>query len=244
MPTEDLPQVPADEDPASGSIITRWLGGLSLGLVRVAEPGSFSWPGPWIARLEAAPRHDSRYVVMYGTPSGVVWDPTGAAGSTDDLIVDGFLIAAADIATARPASPPTPITGGTVEAICIARDAGAALEQLDVARALTRTGLEGDRYVLGTGTFSSGVPGSALTLIEAEVCESFDPPLMADEHRRNIVTRGIDLNALVGRRFTVGQVLCEGMCLCEPCRVVDGYARRQRAGLGRLHAARRGDGLR
>jgi hypothetical protein len=223
---EDLPQVPADENPANGSIITRWLGGLGLGLVRIAEPGSFSWPGPWIARLETAPQRNGRYVVMYGTPSGVVWDPTDQPGSPDDRIADGFLIAAADIATARPATPPAPIAAGTVEAICIAPDAGAELEQVDSARALTGSGLEGDRYVRGTGTFDSGVPGSALTLIEAEVCESFDPPLMADEHRRNIVTRGIDLNALVGHRFTVGEVLCEGVRLCEPCTVVDGYARR------------------
>jgi MOSC domain-containing protein YiiM len=80
--------------------------------------------------------------------------------------------------------------------------------------------------VFGTGTFPSGPPGSALTLIEAEVCESFDPPLSPDEHRRNLVTRGIDLNALVGHRFVIGGVPCRGMRLCEPCTVVDGYASR------------------
>jgi MOSC domain-containing protein YiiM len=63
-----------------------------------------------------------------------------------------------------------------------------------------------------------------LTLIEAEVCESFDPPLTADEHRRNLVTRGIDLNRLVGSEFTIGTVRCRGMRLCEPCTVADGYA--------------------
>lgn len=223
---DDVPDVPADEDPAHGSVITRWLGGLNLGLVRIAEPSSFSWPGPWIARLEAEDQQGGRYVVMYGTPSGVVWDPAGGAGASEDRIVDGFLIAAADIATAMPPAHPTPITVGAVEAICIAPDAGAELEHVDAARALAGAGLEGDRYVRGTGTFSSGVPGSALTLIEAEVCDSFDPPLRTDEHRRNIVTRGIDLNALVGHRFTVGHVLCQGLRLCEPCTVADGYARR------------------
>ena len=54
----------------------------------------------------------------------------------------------------------------------------------------------------------------------------FDPPLEAGEHRRNIVTRGIDLNALVGREFSVGGVRCRGMRLCEPCTVVEGYASR------------------
>ena len=78
----------------------------------------------------------------------------------------------------------------------------------------------------GRGTFPSGMPGSALTLIEAEVCDSFAPPLAADEHRRNVVTRGIDLNALVGHEFLVGDLRCRGMRLCEPCTVADRYAAR------------------
>ena len=41
-----------------------------------------------------------------------------------------------------------------------------------------------------------------------------------------MVTRGIDLNALVGHEFTVGDVRCRGMRLCEPCTVVDGYSGR------------------
>jgi MOSC domain-containing protein YiiM len=80
--------------------------------------------------------------------------------------------------------------------------------------------------VTGRGTFPSGPPGSALTLIEAEVCESFDPPLEPSQHRRNVVTRGIDLNALVGLEFTVGEVRCRGMRLCEPCTVVQRHAGR------------------
>jgi MOSC domain-containing protein YiiM len=70
------------------------------------------------------------------------------------------------------------------------------------------------------------MPGSALTMIEAEVCESFDPPLEAGEHRRNVVTRGIDLNGLVGHEFMIGEVRCRGMRLCEPCTVVQRYAGR------------------
>jgi MOSC domain-containing protein YiiM len=65
-----------------------------------------------------------------------------------------------------------------------------------------------------------------LTLIEAEVCESFDPPLTPDGHRRNLVVRGIDLNALVGREFTIGDIRCRGTRLCEPCRIVQTYASR------------------
>jgi MOSC domain-containing protein YiiM len=35
--------------------------------------------------------------------------------------------------------------------------------------------------------------------------------------RRNVLTRGIDVNALAGRTFRIGEVLCEGRRLCEPC---------------------------
>jgi MOSC domain-containing protein YiiM len=91
---------------------------------------------------------------------------------------------------------------------------------------LAGQGLAGDRHVFGTGTFPSKLPGSALTLIEAEVCESFDPALDASEHRRNLVTRGIGLNGLVGREFAIGDVRCRGTRLCEPCTVIQGYSTR------------------
>lgn len=46
------------------------------------------------------------------------------------------------------------------------------------------------------------------------------------EHRRNLVTRGIDLDALVGRRFAIGEIECRGARLCEPCVTLDRYAQR------------------
>jgi len=60
-----------------------------------------------------------------------------------------------------------------------------------------------------------------LTLVEAEVIEDLAATdgivLEAGETRRNITTRGIRLNELVGRRFRIGDVECEGTRLCEPC---------------------------
>ena len=41
--------------------------------------------------------------------------------------------------------------------------------------------------------------------------------LAPEEARRNVFTRGIDLNALVGKPFTIGDVQCLGQRLCEPC---------------------------
>jgi len=220
LPFADMPLPPPGESLATGWTVSRWLGGLGLGLARIANPGSFSWAGPWIARA------GGRFVVMYGVPSGVVWDPAGGSEIVPDAIEDGFLVAAADIALARPPLPAAPLAAGTVDALAVAGAAAEPMRLLQTVRALAGQGLEGDRHVAGTGTFPSGVPGSALTMIEAEVCESFDPPLEPGEHRRNVITRRIDLNALVGHEFLIGDVRCRGMRLCEPCTVVQRYAGR------------------
>jgi hypothetical protein len=194
-------------------------------MARVAEPAAFAWAGPWLARIRP-PGGQPRYVVMYGVPSGVAWDPGGEGEIGTDWIEDGFVIAATDIALALPSRPHSPAAAGAVDGIWIAAAAGEPSQGVPAVRAIAGSGLAGDRHVNGTGTFPSGLPGSALTLIEAEVCESFEPPLRPDEHRRNLVTRGVQLNGLVGREFMIGEVRCRGMRLCEPCRVVDGYATR------------------
>lgn len=225
VPFGDVPEPPPGEDPAASRLVARRLGGLGVGLVQVVEAGSFSWAGPWLARVRP-PGSEPRFLVMFGVPSGPVWDPGGDGVLESDWIEAGYVLAAADIALARPAADAAPTAAGVLEAIYVAASAGEAVRVLESARALAGRGLDGDRHVAGTGTFPSGLPGSALTLIAAEVCESFDPPLRADEHRRNLVTRGIDLNGLVGREFTIGGVRCRGMRLCEPCAVADGYASR------------------
>ena len=78
-------------------------------------------------------------------------------------------------------------------------------------------GLEGDRYFDGKGTFSHWRgSGRALTLVEAEALD--DVGLDWAAARRNVVTRGVGLNDLVGKRFRIGDVECAGRRLCEPCR--------------------------
>ena len=224
LPFDDVPQARAGEE-AAGWRIMRWLAGRGMGLVPVDDAASFSWAGPWIGWARAS-SGERRAVVMYGVPSAVVWDPSGAIDADDTELDGGYVIAALDIALATPPRPQAPHSTGTIEAIFVAGDAGAAAQARQSVRALAGHGLEGDRHVAGTGTFPSGLPGSALTLIEAEVCESFAPALSATEHRRNVVTRGIDLNALVGHEFLLGAVRCRGMRLCEPCRVIERYATR------------------
>jgi MOSC domain-containing protein YiiM len=89
-------------------------------------------------------------------------------------------------------------------------------------RAVPGQGLEGDRYFRKTGTYSTR-PGAGreVTLIEAEAVEAIAREsgiaLAPGASRRNITTRGVPLNHLVGRQFRVGDVLLEGVRLCEPC---------------------------
>ncbi len=226
LPLESMPNLSSEEDPATGWTVSRWLGGRGLGLARIADANAFTWPGPWIARVRAPAGGQRRSVVMFGVPSGVVWDPAGGPPVDNAGLVDGFLVAAADIALVAPAQSEPPAHAGTVQAIYVAPAAGEPARALRSARALAGRGLAGDRHVVGTGTFPSGLAGSALTLIEAEVCDSFDPALPADAHRRNVVTRNIELNGLVGREFTIGKLRCRGMRLCEPCTVMQRYAGR------------------
>src|SRR5437588_12564161 len=115
---------------------------------------------------------------------------------------------------------------GRVEGIHVAISEGEPMRAADRIRVLAGIGLEGDRYATGRGHFS-GTPGTgrALTLIEAEVLESLRESLgialRPGEARRNVTTRGIALNALVGRRFRIGSVLCEGTRVCGPCSLLE-----------------------
>jgi MOSC domain-containing protein YiiM len=106
---------------------------------------------------------------------------------------------------------------GVVEQIAITAVPEELPVAVDSARVIAGQGLEGDRNFAPAGAPS----GEALTLIAAEALEGLlgddGIELSHEASRRNVLTRGIDLNALVGRRFTVGEVLCEGVELCEPC---------------------------
>ena len=101
---------------------------------------------------------------------------------------------------------------------------GAAKEPLvsvSEAHAVPGRGLEGDRYFNRTGSFWKPLPDYELTLIEIEAIEDFKLNFQIDlepgDGRRNIVTRGVSLNDLVGREFQVGEVTLRGLRLCEPC---------------------------
>jgi MOSC domain-containing protein YiiM len=110
---------------------------------------------------------------------------------------------------------------GTIEFIYIAPAATAPTLSVNQVVAVPGVGLEGDRYALRQGTFFKPEPDFELTLIEAESIEAlkrdYNVELAPGEARRNLVTRGVALNHLVGRDFQIGEVKAHGIRLCEPC---------------------------
>lgn len=113
---------------------------------------------------------------------------------------------------------------GSVVAVFLAAEGGADTAETPEVNAVAGRGLEGDRYFAAAGTFQKGEetdPSQEITLIESEAIEGAARDnrvsLGLGDSRRNVVTRGVPLNHLVGREFTVGDVRLRGLKLCEPC---------------------------
>ena len=106
---------------------------------------------------------------------------------------------------------------GKLVSINIAEVEGGEIKSVDHIRAVPGKGLEGDRYY---GIKKTG-PGQQVTLIEAEALEALDRErginLSKSASRRNLVTRDVPLNHLVGVNFRVGIIELRGIKLCEPC---------------------------
>ena len=113
---------------------------------------------------------------------------------------------------------------GRVEGIYISPQRGVLPEPVESARAVAGRGLEGNRYF-----FDDAPSGKAITLIAAEAVEAMEREhgiaIEPRESRRNVVTRGVDVNELVGKRFRVGDVECVGVELCEPCSTLEGMTK-------------------
>lgn len=198
----------------------QWLAERNLGLVPIANASAFDWPGHWLARVRSA--DGDHAVVMFGSPSGPLHDPSNAL-ATGGTIEEGWLLARLDVRLPIEEPYGQDRRHGRVEAILTAADAESPLVRVAAAKAVAGRGLEGDRYYDGRGTFSGPGRGYQLTLVEAEVLDSIDLPW--EQARRNIVTRGISLNALVGHHFRIGGVECVGRRLAEPCSHLEGLTR-------------------
>jgi MOSC domain len=192
----------------------------NLGLLRVADAAAFAWPGHWVA-VVATPGGALRAAVFFGVPSGPLEDADAAvvAGAT---IVDAYVVAPLDLHTGHgvDAYGRADQTGVVVGLFTAPRkEAPCRAHERCVVRA--GKGLDGDRYAGGYGTFSHPERrGQDLTLIEEESLDALKEEgvgLAMGDARRNVVTRGMRLNELVGRRFTIGDVVCFGSRLAEPC---------------------------
>jgi hypothetical protein len=122
---------------------------------------------------------------------------------------------------------------GSVVGLHVASETGGDPEPRDSVEAVAGRGLEGDRYYRGGGVYNErdDLEPSDVTLIEVEALEAaaedygveFEP----GAHRRNVTTRGVALNHLVGERFRVGEAVVEGTGLCEPCGYMESLAEQE-----------------
>jgi hypothetical protein len=198
----------------------QWLAERNLGLVPIADAASFAWPGRWIAIVDGSGGEHA--VVMFGSPSGPWLDPAGAY-TEGARITAGWMLTPLDLGLPTESPYGTGAGVGAVAGLLVAPAAEAPLERVDAAVAVPGRGLVGDRYEQGRGTFSAPGRGYELTLVEAEVLDEIELPW--EDARRNVVTTGISLNALVGRQFRVGEVECVGRRLAEPCAHLEKLAR-------------------
>jgi MOSC domain-containing protein YiiM len=111
---------------------------------------------------------------------------------------------------------------GELLSIHIAPKASAPMDELSEVLLIAGIGLEGDRYATRLGTYSKNHHiDRQVTLIEVETLEALARDrhieLAPHEHRRNLTTRGVPLNHLVGQYFRVGECVFYGGRLNVPC---------------------------
>jgi MOSC domain-containing protein YiiM len=129
---------------------------------------------------------------------------------------------------------------GTVESLFTSPAGGEPMQAVDVVTAVAGRGLEGDRYATRRGYWTD-VDECQVTLIQAEDLDAITAgsgvAVQNGEHRRNIVTRGVDLRSLAGWRFRVGEAVFRYDRPRPPCRYIEGLTQ---PGMTRALAARRG----
>ena len=110
---------------------------------------------------------------------------------------------------------------GRLEWIHVTDSAAAPMRALERATLRAGIGIDGDRYAVDAGHWSGHPAGDReLTLVAGEVIDELG--LAPGASRRNLTTRGVDLDGLIGREFIVGSVRCRGERRCDPCTYLEG----------------------
>ena len=109
-----------------------------------------------------------------------------------------------------------------VERIYIGDKSRSRVTRIERAMLVANKGIVGDRYHSRSMQAEGVSPVKNISLISREVLDTFlannDADIDYGDFRRNIITSGIDLNSLIGAQFLIGNVLCTGTELCEPCK--------------------------
>ena len=107
-----------------------------------------------------------------------------------------------------------------IEKIFITPAGGGSLQAAGEVEAIAGQGLRGDRYCQSSGHWT-GKAKSQVTLIRAEDLEAIAAAtgvqILNGEHRRNLVTRGLGLESLAGKRFQIGEAVLEYDRPRPPC---------------------------
>jgi MOSC domain-containing protein YiiM len=105
-----------------------------------------------------------------------------------------------------------------IKAIFIAKERNGIIEAPPSASLVPGKGIVGDRYFLDANRPS---PDCEVSFIESENIDAYNRahPNRIEywQPRRNVLTQWVDLNALVGKVFHVGECAFEGIMPCEPC---------------------------
>jgi MOSC domain-containing protein YiiM len=131
---------------------------------------------------------------------------------------------------------------GEIRIIFLRAEARGDVEAVQDGKLVAGKGLEGDRYANGKGSFSKATRSSNLTLVAVEdlehVAKTTGVPLSPEQSLRNLVTEGINLTTLLHHRFRIGDAVCVGTRLCEPCTALEDFT--GRTGLLRPYVHRTG----
>lgn len=111
---------------------------------------------------------------------------------------------------------------GQLLGIFIAKEKSASTYALERAHIHAGVGIEGDRYFSQQGTFSKGKKKHReLTMIEIEsviaIKRDYGVEVLPKDLRRNLLVKDVALNHFVGKKLRIGDVVVEGIELCEPC---------------------------